>query len=411
MNRRRFLTSLGASSTFVTARPAARIKRIALASVDGRFHKFVAMNSYDKAPKGHTYENTLVRVGTDAGVEGVGVMSYAGPDTAFTDALRGLIGADPVALYEHENGRITGRATAHADLLRRYKHLDGPLLDLIGKLTGRAVWQLIGDGVRDRIEVYDGTLYFSDIWFRDRGVAAVVEECQEAQGKGYGGVKLKLGRGWKWMERESGLIRDIAVVLAVRKAMGPRMKVLADANNGYQGDFARAWKLMQGTAEAKLFWMEEIFSESVQQYTELRAKMRSAGIETLIADGESAHEVADFTPYLRPQRLMDVVQLDIRTGGILENLALARMAEAAGAVSVPHNWGSQVGMLMGLHVAKAVKTVIAAEDDRSTCDAIIPEGYEFRDGGYSVPDAPGLSIRVNEDVYRLKCKPKEIVIT
>ena len=39
----------------------------------------------------------------------------------------------------------------------------------------------------------------------------------------------------------------------------------------------------------------------------------------------------------------------------------------------------------------------AAEDDRSTCDVLIPEGYEFRGGSYSVPDNPGLSVRVDED--------------
>ncbi|MBO0722528.1 MAG: hypothetical protein J2P41_17015 [Blastocatellia bacterium] len=168
---------------------------------------------------------------------------------------------------------------------------------------------------------------------------------------------------------------------------------------------------MAETADANLYWIEEIFPEDVQQYTDLRAKMRHAGMKTLIADGESVSNIASFKPYLEPRRVIDVMQMDIRTGGILENLALARMCEAAGAVSIPHNWGSQIGGLMGLHLAKAVSNVVAAEDDRSTSDLIVAEGYEFREGAYNLPENPGLSIRVDEDVYKLKCKLSETLIT
>jgi L-alanine-DL-glutamate epimerase-like enolase superfamily enzyme len=62
-------------------------------------------------------------------------------------------------------------------------------------------------------------------------------------------------------------------------------------------------------------------------------------------------------------------------------------------------------------LGKAVKGVPAAEDDRSTCDVLIADGYEFHGGSYTVPDKPGLSIRVDEEVYRRKHKPSEVVIS
>jgi len=77
---------------------------------------------------------------------------------------------------------------------------------------------------------------------------------------------------------------------------------------------------------------------------------------------------------------------------------------------VPHNWGSQVGLFMGLHLAKAVRGVTAAEDDRSTCDVIVADGYVFKDGHYSVSDKPGLGLRVDERIYRQKYQAKEIII-
>lgn len=407
MKRREFLLSLPAAA----ARPAARITRITFAPILGRFHKFVSMNSYDTAPKGHTYGNTLVRIATGEGVEGVGVATGAEPSPSLAADARTLVGADPLSLYETRQGRIVARAPAYAALLAKHRHLDGPLFDLIGKLTGKPAWKLIGEAVRARIEVYDGTLYFADVWFKDRGVRAVVEEAEEAARSGYLGLKFKIGRGWKWMDKDAGLRRDIEVLKAVRRALGPKVKILADANNGYRDDFDRAWRLMEETRDANLYWMEEIFPEDAEQYARLKDRMRQAGIETLIADGENVGDVRAFEPYLRPRRLMDVLQMDMRRGGFLDCLEMARLGEAAGAISVPHNWASQVGLFMGLHLAKAVKNVAAAEDDRSTCDAIIAEGYQFRNGRYTVPDAPGLGIRVDESVYNGKYRAKEMVVS
>jgi L-alanine-DL-glutamate epimerase-like enolase superfamily enzyme len=103
--------------------------------------------------------------------------------------------------------------------------------------------------------------------------------------------------------------------------------------------------------------------------------------------------------------------MDIRVGGMLANRELAHMAGAVGAFAVPHNWGSEIGRYMGLHLAKAVREVTAAEDDRSTCDVIKAEGYEFRAGHYTVSDSPGLGLSINADIYKEKYASSETVIT
>lgn len=411
MDRRTFLITAAAAAGSAAGASAAKITRITLAPIEGRFHRFVAMNSYDQAPKGHTYTNTLVRIFTDQGVEGVGVMEYAAPTDEFRQSVRSLIGANPLDVYTMQQSRVTGRAPKFESLTSRYQHLDGPLFDLVGKLTGKPAYQLIGPSVRDRVEVYDGTLYFSDVWFRDRGVKAVLEETEEALKFGYKGLKYKLGRGWKWMEPEAGLKRDIDIVNSVRKQFGPEVKILADANNGFRDNFEGAWRLMAETQAAKLYWMEELFPEDQARYTELRSRMEKANMKTLIADGESVKSPEQFEPYLKPRRLMDVLQMDIRRGGFLDNRKMAQMGEEAGAISVPHNWGSQAGLFMGLHLAKAVKAVTAAEDDRSTCDVLNADGYAFRDGHYTVSDKPGLGLSVNEKNYSMKYKAGETVIS
>jgi D-galactarolactone cycloisomerase len=407
MQRRHFLLGL-AAAPIIAAPKSARITRIRLSTLQGRFHKFVTMNAYDKAPKGHTYEHTLVRIETDQGVEGIGAGNPL-VDGSYAASLKPLIGANPLDLYTMDSGRAVSRNPAFADLLAKNRHLDAPLFDIIGKLTGKPAWKLIGDAGREHVPVYDGTVYFSDIWFADRGVRAVVEECQESVKSGYKGVKIKAGRGDKWMLRAAGDDRDIAVVHAVREAIGPDTLLMVDPNYGYH-QFDAAWRFLKETRDAKLHWIEEIFPETVDSYTQLRASIKEAGMNTLIAAGEHMREVRTFEPYLKPTRLMDVLQLDIRQGGFLDNAQLARMAEEAGAVTIPHNWASQVGTIMGVQLSRAMKAVPMAESDRSTCDVLITSDYKFENGAVTVPSKPGLAIGIDENAYKAKCQPNEIVV-
>lgn len=392
------------------ATPRAKITSIALSTIRGDFHKFVTMNSQDNEPKGTSYTNTLVRISTDAGVEGVGVMGYTLPDAEFLADVRHLLGQDPESVYRFHDGQIASRAPAFKDLLVKYKHLDGPLCDLIGKLRGVPCWQLFGESVRDRVEVYDGTLYFSDLWFHERGVQPVIDEAKEATSSGYLGIKLKIGRGSKWMDRDGGLRRDIEIVRAVRSAIGMEAKLLVDANNGYLDDFEAAWTFLDETKEQRVDWLEEAFPEDKNLYRKLRSRMQNEGIKTPIADGENMRSAAQFREYIEPERLFDVMQLDIRTGGILDCREMSRMGEPHGAAAVPHNWGAQVGLLMSLHLAKTQRNIIAAEDDRSKCPALTVRGYEFKDGYYTVSNEPGLGVEVNEDFFEAPKYPGQTVI-
>jgi len=367
------------------------------------------MNAYDRAPKGYRYEHTLIRIETDQGIEGIGAGTYDRPDEAYVESLKILIGANPLEIYQMDGERIIGRAPAFDNVLKENRHLDGPLYDLIGKLLNRPAWSLIGKSKRERIPVYDSTIYFSDVWFKDRGISAVVQEAQESVKSGFHAIKVKVGRGYRWMEEAAGDQRDIEVIHAVRDGVGPNVLVMADANYGYRGRFDAAWRLIYETRGDRLYWMEEIFPESVNGYQILREKMNKAGIKTLIAAGEHVRDVNAFKPYLTPIRLMDVLQMDIRQGGFLDNIEIAHMTAAVGGVAIPHNWASQIGLIMAIHLSRAVDAVPMVESDRSTCDVLIVE-YELLNGNLVIPNKPGLGIEIDKRVYARQCKPNEIVI-
>ena len=136
------------------------------------------------------------------------------------------------------------------------------------------------------------------------------------------------------MNKDAGIERDLEVLRAARKAVGPNTWIMADDNNAYDKDFDRAWKFLRQTQDIRLHWIEEIFPETVADYTRLKELMAEAGLKTLIADGENLRETEAFEPYLKPKRLMDVLQMDIRRGGFLKCRQMAGMAEAAGGVAM-----------------------------------------------------------------------------
>jgi L-rhamnonate dehydratase len=411
MRRRDFLFLAGAAGIPGprASGASAKITRITICPIEGRFHKAVAMNSYDQAPKGWTYATHLLRIFTDQGVSGTGTLEYAAPDKALLAALQPLIGRDPASFYVMENRRIRGYQHAAEPLFAKYPYLDSALFDLIGQMLGAPCYELLGPSIRERIEVYDGTVYFSDVMLPEKGVRAVVEEAEEAVRSGYRGVKMKTGRNSKWVPGEPGIQRDIAAVNEVRRAIGPDMKLMADANNGYRGDFDGMWRFLAETQKSNLYWIEEPFPQDPALYARLREKMQQAGMKTLLADGEDMRSLEALRPYLSP-RSIDVSQIDIRRGGFVMNREAAELSRGHGVLCVPHNWGSQIGFLMSLHLAKSVAGAVAAEDDRSTCDALTAEGYEFRDGSCTVSRQPGLSVWVNEKVYREKYQSREIVV-
>jgi L-alanine-DL-glutamate epimerase-like enolase superfamily enzyme len=103
--------------------------------------------------------------------------------------------------------------------------------------------------------------------------------------------------------------------------------------------------------------------------------------------------------------------MDIRQGGFLDNLEVARLAAAPGALAIQHNWASQIGGIMAMHLSKAVEAIPMAECDRSTSDVIETDGFHFANGAMTLPAKPGLGVAINEKAYESQSKPSEIVIS
>ena len=213
--------------------------------------------------------------------------------------------------------------------------------------------------------------------------------------RGQRAFKVKVGRGARHMELEAGMRRDIAVVRAVRAAVGPGLPLMVDANNGYNLNLTK--RFLATTADCGLYWIEEPFHEDAVLYTDLKEWMSKQGLKVMIADGEG-----DASPRLMDMardHLIDVVQRDIISTGFIRLMMMTKQLEEWGAQLAPHHYGTAYGNYVSCHLAAASPCFAFAEWDEADVPGLTAPGYAIHEGRVSVPPLPGFGLDLDEDVF------------
>jgi L-alanine-DL-glutamate epimerase-like enolase superfamily enzyme len=402
MRRRDFLLSAapllaatpGARSAFFG--PQSDLGRVKIVRVTGFQHscprpRLVGKNSHLDVHGTETRDSVL-RVATDQGIEGVGF----GRTTP--EAASQMLG--------HSLGEYWKPGEGIASPLGRADHA---LYDLAGKVLNEPIWRLLGGQGEEWVPVYDGSIYFDDLLpeYEARGVARLLEEVEESMKEGHRAFKIKVGRGFKWMEREAGFRRDVEAVRAIRKLAGREVRLGADSNNGFDLETTIRWLDAVGD---DLFFVEEMFPEEVEQDLRLKEHIRKRGWKTRVADGESARDPSHFDPYIRSGAI-DVLQPDMRAFGFTLEWAVARRIAAKPEIRLgPHNWGSFLGLYMQVQLGRGIPNFFAAEQDPSRSDLFDTSAFEFKEGKMRVPDVPGSGLILREDVYQRKYRDRAWVV-
>jgi len=263
--------------------------------------------------------------------------------------------------------------------------------------------------VRLGIDAYDGSLYFVDI-ANGRGAEAVGEVARAIRGDGYRGLKIKVGRPWKWMLGEAGVARDVEAVIAAREAAGANMNLMADANNGYQDHHDWAVRFLKECSPYGLTWIEEIFPETLEDYRTLHHQLQELNADTPVADGESVRNMDEFTPFLSAG-LYRYIQPDMRTCGFSKVLYATDLAGPWRVNVVPHNWMSELGKIACMHAAKIRGNIPLIEDDRYHDLALDTSAYEFRDGQWFIPEKPGWGVDLSPNYELFSRVGEEVIIS
>lgn len=405
------MTGAAALPERLVAADSPAIAKITILEVPGEFARPVAMNAYDKQPVGKAGHIRLVRVFLNDGTIGMAVEGYEPIREPGMKFLKSMIGVKPEAVFRWDGERIAGHAPAFAAVLadKRNCWFELALLDLTGKIRHKPVYALFAEPAREAVDAYDGSLYFVDI-ASGRGAEAVGEVAKSIREDGYRGVKIKVGRPWKWMPDEHGVARDIEAVIAAREAAGRNMNLMADANNGYERHHDWAIQFIRECSPYGLTWIEEIFPETLSNYTDFHRQLQEVNADTPVADGESVREMDDFRPFLKAG-LYRYIQPDMRTCGFSKVLYAADLAAPARVNVVPHNWMSELGKIACLHASRIRRNIPLVEDDRYHDLVLDTSAYEFRDGQWIVPDKPGWGVDLSPNYDVLSRNGAEIVIT
>jgi len=326
---------------------------------------------------------------TDEGIEGY----CAG--VAFLDEVKGLVSLLRPFLLNRDPFQIEDvlpLLRSASFLGYRGWFVEIALWDIIGKATGQPIHRLLGGGP-EKIPAYASTGELHPPEQR-------AEEVLELKEMGFKAVKLRV-RGMRIQE-------DIALVAAVRKAVGDDIEIMVDANQGWPihgfGPYPQ-WSLKRAMEEARAFeelgvrWLEEpLYKHDYKGYALLRA-----ATSVPIAGGEFNSDLHEFRDLISGGCL-DVVQPDVTLStGILNGKKVSGMAEAYNLQVSPHTWTNGIGLAANLQLMASVPNCPYCEYPYEP-PGWVPEARDFMftepflidDQGYiTVPRKPGLGIEVD----------------
>jgi L-alanine-DL-glutamate epimerase-like enolase superfamily enzyme len=249
--------------------------------------------------------------------------------------------------------------------------LDGALWDALGKSSGLPLYRILG-GARDRVPAYhSGGLWLSST------ERELIEEAEGFARAGFQAMKMRLG--------SSDPAVDVARVRAVRKAIGPGVKLMADANQGLNE--SGAIRLGRRLEEFELAWFEEPLPA-----WDLEGVARvAAALDTPIASGETEYTRYGFRRML-DLRSADVLMPDLqRVGGVSEFIVVGHMAQSHDVAVSSHLFPEQsLQVLAGLSNATYLEYM-------PWFSKLYNETIEFKDGEAVVPERPGFGFTFNLD--------------
>jgi galactonate dehydratase len=339
---------------------------------------------------------TFVQVHTDEGLVGVGETRMLGHTQALVgylaEAARNhVLGSDPFdieSLVQRMKYGDYGRAGEI--VMSGIGCVEMACWDIVGKALEQPVWRLLGGRVNERIKAY------ANGWYT---VERSPEEFHAAAGRvlerGYRALKFDpFGSGRFELDHDERM-RAVALVEAVRDAVGPEVEILVEMHGRFAPHEAiRVAGLLEPFAPA---WLEEPVPPE-----NLKALAKVAEHTPLpIATGERIHDRLEFRELFELQAA-GIIQPDIgHIGGILEARKLAATAETHYVLVAPHNVGGPVLTAANLHLAACTPNFKIQEHFNDFADEEVKQAApglpEVRDGYFELPTAPGLGVELDVD--------------
>lgn len=341
--------------------------------------------------KGFRFQSRLLMIfiHTDCGLEGVGEVT-ASPDWSGETNLGAknlidthlaprLLGEDPRRIRHCMDRMAKTFANPFAKA-----GIEMALFDIAGKSLNAPVYQLLGGAVR-----------LGQLPLRFPVMPVGPEESADASRRmvqeGFRTIKLKVGH--------DPLEFDIERLRQVREAVGPEIRITVDANGGWSVN--EAIRAAPHIEEYGVLFVEQpVHRLDLEGLAEVRRKIRLP----VMAD-ESVFTVQDALRCIQ-LRAADIISVyPGKNGGLLNTLAIASLAEAAGVhCAIGSNMEWDVGSATMAHACAAITNICV---ERYAADIIgaffhteraIETPLMNEPARVSIPDGPGLGVEVDREV-------------
>ncbi len=334
---------------------------------------------------------TVVEVETDEGIVGLGNVALAPriSKQIIDEYLAGLvIGQDPFD-YEYIWQRMYRSTHAWGRkgvAMAAISAIDIAIWDIMGKVTNKPVFKLLGGRTKEKIPCYASKLYRTDLDEMQR-------EAQSYLDQGFTMMKMRFGYGAR--DGVKGVTENIKSVDAVREVIGYENDLMLECYMGWNLDYAR--RILPKLEKFQPRWLEEpVIADDIDGYAELN-NMTSIPI----SGGEHEFTSHGFKQLL-DKKAVSYIQYDTnRVGGITAARKVNALAEVHGVPVVPH-----AGQMHNYHLTMSTLASPMSEYFPVHDVEVGNELFYYIFKGDPAPvngfvdlddDKPGLGLEINED--------------
>jgi L-alanine-DL-glutamate epimerase-like enolase superfamily enzyme len=265
------------------------------------------------------------------------------------------------------------------------------ILDMLGKIAGKPMGELVGDIHHPKIAVYQANNFRGKS--AEESIEGIKKQVEETKAKA---LKFKVGGRMSAPEIPPG--RSEKLIQLVRKTFGEKMTIYADSNGSYDVNEAiRIGKIME---EYKIDFYEEPVPFDWYEET----KMVTDSLNVPVAGGEQEPSMHIFR-WLIGNNALQIVQPDIfYFGGMIRSMKVARMAAVKNMECTPHISGSGLGYLYMMHFVSAVPNAGPFHEFKGFNNKIpltcATSDLVSHGGVVKVPSGPGLGVELDSGFIR-----------
>lgn len=282
----------------------------------------------------------IVTLHTDAGISGHGEGSGAGADLLRKGFAELILGEDPFMvgkiwekMFAVTYGREpSSRGWAQSEVIAAMAPIDAAIYDIMAKAAGLPVYKFLG-AYRDTVPVYVTGGYYRE----GKGIPDLVQEFRGYVDQGFKALKLKVGG----ISGGYSVEDDYQRAKAVRQAIGPGVKLMLDANQGW--DVSTAIQASNRMYDLDITWLEE----PLRWYDDVEP-LKRLKLNTRIPLASGEHELTRWgARRLMETGAIDVMQFDCNAHlGITEWRKVAGMASMSDILMAPHHEPALHGHLL-----------------------------------------------------------------